>query len=255
MPYQIINTYKPLGWTPLQVINCLRKDYPRLRSVPMTYLGRLDPMAEGVLLILAGAHTTVDREQFLKLDKTYEAEILLGFTSDSYDVLGLAKKAKPKEVSKKQVAEAIKTFVGSPRLLLPRFSSAILQGKPLFSWARSGKLKTADVPKRNMNIMAVSLLSHRPVLASVLYKKIVSGINLVKGDFRQEKILQQWGKLLLGHTTNYQTIKILLHCGSGTYVRSVAQALGRKLGTGAVLLKLRRLRVGEYGYNKSKKLL
>lgn len=63
-----------------------RAENPQHKETKMTYLGRLDPMAEGLLLVLSG--DTRDKNKFLDLDKTYEFEVLWGVSTDTYDVLG-----------------------------------------------------------------------------------------------------------------------------------------------------------------------
>src|SRR5690606_34034568 len=84
---EILKLYKNLGETPLECIERFRAEHPEYAETKMTYLGRLDPMAEGLLLVLAG--NTKDREKYLALDKTYEFEVLWSFETDTYDTLGL----------------------------------------------------------------------------------------------------------------------------------------------------------------------
>jgi tRNA U55 pseudouridine synthase TruB len=79
---------KNVGVTPLQAIETFRKEKPELKDLPLTYAGRLDPMAGGKLLVLIGDECK-RREKYDGLDKEYEFEVLLGFASDSGDVLGL----------------------------------------------------------------------------------------------------------------------------------------------------------------------
>ena len=88
---KILNIYKPVGISPLDAIKTLKEKYPELKDEKMTYAGRLDPLAEGVLLILAG-NAVYEKEKYLKLDKEYEAEILFGFNTDTYDIFGSARK-------------------------------------------------------------------------------------------------------------------------------------------------------------------
>jgi tRNA U55 pseudouridine synthase TruB len=83
---EILKIYKNLGETPLECLYRFKADHPVYQETKMTYLGRLDPMAEGLLLVLAG--NTRDKEKYLSLDKTYEFEVLWGFESDTYDILG-----------------------------------------------------------------------------------------------------------------------------------------------------------------------
>ncbi len=84
----VVPVYKKLGATPLEALEALRVDRPDLAHELMTYAGRLDPMAEGVLLVLTGEDRYRAKE-FQQLDKTYRATFLLGFSSDTGDVLGM----------------------------------------------------------------------------------------------------------------------------------------------------------------------
>jgi len=81
-----INLYKPVGMTPLQAVEKLREKNTVYNGKKMSYAGRLDPMAEGVLLILVGDENK-KMKQYMGFDKEYKAEILFGFSSDSNDVL------------------------------------------------------------------------------------------------------------------------------------------------------------------------
>src|SRR3989344_2406007 len=81
----LYNLYKPRGETPLERLsNFLRKEKIKEKAA---YMGRLDPMAEGVLLIATGDDIK-KREEFLNLDKEYEFSALFGFSTDTYDILG-----------------------------------------------------------------------------------------------------------------------------------------------------------------------
>ncbi|MEI7513657.1 MAG: hypothetical protein WCJ74_03505, partial [bacterium] len=85
---KVLNLYKRAGETPLLCILRYKKDNPQFENVPMTYAGRLDPLAEGVLLVLTGKEVH-RKEEFLNLRKEYEVEVLFGFETDTFDVLGL----------------------------------------------------------------------------------------------------------------------------------------------------------------------
>ena len=75
-------------------------------------------------------------------------------------------------------------------------------------------------------------------------------INLVQGDFRQEKIKEKWEEFFDNNqkpiTDNqFLTAKFSILCSSGTYVRSLANELGEKLGTGAITIDIKRTKVGD----------
>ncbi len=80
--------YKNLGETPNEAVLRFKKDNPEYEKEPMTYAGRLDPMPEGLLLILSGEELK-NKDSFLDLKKTYEFEVLWGVETDTLDVLGL----------------------------------------------------------------------------------------------------------------------------------------------------------------------
>src|SRR3989344_2297636 len=84
----IFELYKKEGQTPLEAMEEFRKENLEYKDQKMTYAGRLDPMAEGVLLILTGDDCK-EKQKYLGLNKEYEFEILWGFQTDTYDILGL----------------------------------------------------------------------------------------------------------------------------------------------------------------------
>src|SRR5258708_1099484 len=83
----IYNLYKHRGETPLECIQNFRTKHPEGKDEKWTYLGRLDPMADGVLLAATG-NDAKRRDDFLNLDKEYDFTAIFGFATDSYDVLG-----------------------------------------------------------------------------------------------------------------------------------------------------------------------
>ncbi len=250
---QIYNINKPQGQTPLEALETLRKKMRIAPSARLTYAGRLDPMASGVLLILKDA-TQDEREKFLALDKTYETKILLGISSDSWDLLGLPKKGKTLRLPKAVIIKYLNQYHLMSPLPVPFYSSVPYCGKPLFEWARAGKIKEKKLPLRQMAIKDIKLEGLAEMSAKNLLKTVESSINKIKGDFRQEKILKTWQKLLVANPDRFQIAKLKISCGSGTYIRSIAHNLGKKLKTGALVYSLKRLSVGKYHLNKSVKL-
>lgn len=248
MPSKIINLYKPAGLSPLEAINLFRLKNPEHKDTKMTYAGRLDPIAEGVLIILAGEEI-FEKDKYLKLDKEYEAEIVFGFFTDTHDPLGMPEPGAELSFLSSEVEAKIKTFVGDFSFSLPPYSSYKVKGKPLFKWAREGRLAETGEVKRTTQIYSIELAERDPwrkISAPNLLKTIAEKINLVKGDFRQDKIKGEWEKVLEKSDKEYVALKIKVRCSSGTYIRSLADELGKKLGTEAILLSLKRNKVGEF---------
>ncbi len=256
---KILNIYKPIGMTPFGVIKKLKEQNLEYKNVPITYAGRLDPLAEGVLILLAD-EAVHDKEKYLGLDKEYEAEILLGFKTDSLDILGLSNvrgSSLPtgQAGSHIEIKEELDKLRGDFVFELPAYSSFKVKGKPLFQWAREGRIDEIEIPKRKTKIYDIKLMDSYKIESGELLDLIINKINLVKGDFRQEEIKKQWQKLLsvrhlpcrqagpISHRC--EVVKIRVGCSSGTYVRSIADKLG------GVLLGLKRTKVGDFNFKNS----
>lgn len=247
----IVNKNK--GETPLDCIEKLKNSDPKLRNIPITYAGRLDPLAEGVLVLLLGDECH-KKDEYLKLNKVYEVEILLGFTTDTYDVMGMVKNtvASSELLFKRSSFEEawekiIKQFTGRIKQSYPPYSSRTVNGKPLFMWAREDKLNEIEIPSHDVFIESIDLIGENTINGEKLLEKIKNDISLVKGDFRQAEIINIWNDTLKEKKEeNYKTITLRISCGSGVYVRGVAHELGISLGIPALALKIKRTKVGEY---------
>ena len=75
-----ISLNKPISMTPLQAIKVFQKQNPIYKNTKIGYAGRLDPMAQGVLLLLIN-NENKKFNTYSKLDKEYIAEILLGIST------------------------------------------------------------------------------------------------------------------------------------------------------------------------------
>ena len=230
-----LNLYKPLGWTPLQVIDAYKDLHPEYQNIPMTYAGRLDPMAEGVLLVLVG-DACKEKDDYLKLDKVYRAEIVFGLQTDTFDLLGIVavRAERLKRIENTDLS-------GVHRLPIPPYSSVPVNGKPLFQWAREGRLDEIKIPVRDMTVLSSDNVSQGEISSSDLLIAIRERIGLVNGDFRQDEILSQWDTVLSSFDTfRLHTMTVDLHVISGTYIRALAHDFG------GVLFSLKRLSVGDY---------
>lgn len=233
------------------VLEEFRKSRPELQKVPMTYAGRLDPLAEGVLLVLAGEEAK-NREPYLKLSKSYTATVLLGIETDTLDVLGKVIKTGLGEFNVESLKQLVQKLPGEHMLPVPQYSSVPVQGKPMFEWARSGQY--VEPPVKPMVVHKAELLETRSWDATELYEYIQQSVNIVSGDFRQEEILKTWTQFFEANKSSFQSFELEIECASGTYIRSLAKFLGNKLGTCASLLKLVRTRVGSYTLDDAVKI-
>jgi tRNA pseudouridine(55) synthase len=226
---KVIILDKKLGQTPLEAVEKFRKKNKEYAGVKMGYAGRLDPMASGVLVVLVGDENK-KIEKYMKLDKEYHAQVLFGFTSDSYDLLGIAKENKAK-------FDLGKVGVGKQTQELPIYSSYRIKGKPLFWYALHGV--AVKIPKTNIEIKKIKLGKVSKISSNKLLGEIIGRIDKVHGNFRQSKVKSRWKKLLQAEG-EYVIVDLRIKCSSGTYIRSIANKLG------GVLFSLKRTMVGKF---------
>ncbi len=240
---------KKLAETPLEALDRLRVERPEYKDSSMTYAGRLDPMAEGLLLVLTDEDNT-RREEFLKMDKEYEFDVLWGVETDTYDTLGKIVASKiPAVFDKKDFAKTIEKYQGIYNQPYPPYSSQPVDGKPLFQWAREGRLdEIADkIPSKEIDIKNLEHVCDRRIITADLKEKILGNIALVKGDFRQKEISDLWEEFFAKHPSTIFTFSTFrATVTSGAYMRGLAHTFGRELGCGAIALRIVRTRVGKY---------
>lgn len=128
---KVVNANKPRGVTPLEVIKRIREVDPQCRHEKMTYAGRLDPMAEGVLLLLAG-DAVHKKDAFLQLDKVYEVDVVFGFATDTHDLLGIVTGCDGPSKALEGLAHEVAAMRGIFAYSFPIYASKPVQGKPLF---------------------------------------------------------------------------------------------------------------------------
>jgi tRNA pseudouridine55 synthase len=240
---EIVKLYKNLGETPLECIQRFRDENPDYREVKMTYLGRLDPMAEGLLLVLAG--NTKAKNQYLELDKTYEFEVMWGFETDTYDLLGKVLSRNTQPVKLENKIEGLLNEIAKKKVQeYPAYSSRTVEGKPLFQWARENKIEEIEIPTRGIKIFSIEHTDTRIVPGKELLNDIFRKIDLVKGDFRQEDIKHNWSlNLFPGDMVLLSSF--IANVSSGTYIRGLAHDMGKMLGCGGLAFSIKRTRVGD----------
>ncbi len=248
---------KKEGETPLERMEIFRtkniKKDKRFKDIKMTYAGRLDPMASGVLVVLVGEETK-NKQKYLDLNKIYKFEVLFGFSTDTYDILGKVM-ASPKpglrEMGKKELEQLIKVnlkkFIGKFRQTYPIYSSKTVNGKQLFEYARSGE--SVELPDREVEVYSLRFLKLRKINNKKVLVNIEGRVGKVKGDFRQTEILKIWSKYLLGHRMSKSSFYVgsfEVKCSSGTYVRGIANTLGEMINIPSLAFSIKRKKVGKW---------
>ncbi len=238
--------YKKLGETPKECILRFKNENPDLKDLSMTYAGRLDPMAEGLLLVLSGDNL-YKKEEFQNLPKVYEVSVLWGFETDSLDILGVVSAFKDKIPSIEEVSHLLKNNIGKLNQRYPNFSSKPVKGKPLFVWAREDRIDEIDIPVHEVSIHEASFLKRELLTKNSLLKEIENRVNLVSGDFRQNEILNSWRKSIFElEKEEFVLDRINLSVSSGFYVRQYIKDIATESDALALTFHIKRISVGDF---------
>ena len=144
---------KPEGWTSQDVVSKLRGV---LHTKRIGHGGTLDPMATGVLPVFVG-RATRGVEFFEHAEKTYEAVLRLGITTDTEDIAGTVLTQRPVEVSGAPLEAALQQFRGEIQQIPPMYSALKINGQKLCDLARKGK--EVERKPRTITIHALECLS------------------------------------------------------------------------------------------------
>lgn len=245
---------KRIGETPLQTIERCKATHPRYRGVPATYAGRLDPMASGKLIVLFGEECK-KKEKYIGLDKQYDVEVLLGIGSDTGDILGIVSPGSPvASFPTEEIQNILEKEIGTFERAYPPYSSKTVDGKPLFLYALEGTLNTITIPTHRETIYDIRLLEQSTIRTSELSTHIKNTLSVAPvsdeaskvlgADFRIEEVKKSWSGVCALDTT-FLILKLRVTCGSGAYMRTLAERIGASLGTSGLALSIHRRHVGK----------
>ena len=207
----IINKEKNM--TSHDVVGKLRR---LLNTKRIGHTGTLDPNATGVLVICVGEATKL--VQFLEQDsKTYYAEVIIGKSTNTYDITGeITEKVVCEEIDKNMLQDVLNSFVTTYDQLPPIYSAIKVNGKKLYEYAR--------------NNQTVELIGRSVTINSIKWDQ-----NIIKHD-------------------DYLSIFIEVDVSKGTYIRSLCYDIGKKLNIPCCMGELLRTRTGKFNLEQSKTL-
>ena len=203
----IIVVHKEKGFTSFDVVAKLRGI---LKQKKIGHTGTLDPDATGVLPVCLGCATKLC-DMLTDSTKVYEAELLLGVTTDTQDTGGIILEKKDVEVTDEEVRNVIAAFIGEQKQIPPMYSALKVDGKKLYELAREGKVverKARDITIENIEILEMSL----------------------------------------------PKVRMLVTCSKGTYIRTLCNDIGEKLGCGGAMASLIRRKTAGFTLEEAKTL-
>lgn len=236
--------YKQSGELLSELVTRVRLEQGIGEDVSLTYAGRLDPLVEGVVVILTGDDVH-QKDQYAGLTKRYTFDILFGIGTDTHDPLGRIEQVHSFAGEEDEIIRVAETFLGITEQQYPLYSSKTVQGTPLFAFARAGI--SVEQPIHKVEMFGLKSLGMRKISGGVLADEAQEKVARVHGDFRQEDIGRDWKSFGEEHRIKEFTIsRFVVTVGSGFYVRQLAHDLGERLGIPALAWWIRRDAVGEY---------
>lgn len=212
----ILNFYKPCYISSFSFIYNIKKSH---KYKKISHAGTLDPLAEGVMIVLTDEDCK-KQETFMKLDKEYEARVLIGAFSPSYDLeKQIAFEKEVPQIDQESLDIVLRSLEGDITLPVPMFSAKKVSGTRLYKMARNEK-ELEEIPTMNSKVYRIQNIG--------------------------EETFDYFGN-------EYPVIKLSIKCSSGTYIRTLANEIGKRLGTCSVLLHLKRTKVGDFDINDSQK--
>jgi len=151
----IIVVNKPKGITSFDVIRKLKKI---LKTKKIGHTGTLDPLATGVMLVCVGKATKLASDLEAK-DKIYIADFDIGYATDTYDIEGKKIAENTIEISKENLEQSIKKFIGNIKQIPPMYSAIKIDGNKLYHLARKGI--EVERPERDVTIEYINLLDFK----------------------------------------------------------------------------------------------
>lgn len=266
---------KTVGETPLSCAEAFRETRPELAGIPLSYAGRLDPMASGKLLVLIGEECK-QQADYHGLDKEYEFSVLFGISSDTQDVLGRLQAAPASSVFPEggvgvvgdenieeagaalRLSDIVENLIGPLTFSYPLFSAKTVQGKPLHMWTLEGRLDEIEIPTRTSNIFELELTKietkpRQEVAATALQKinripEVTDPRKALGADFRRKDVRADWQDIATDYSlpTHYTIAHFRCVASSGAYMRTLATIIAEKLGTTGLAFHIHRTKIGNY---------
>ncbi|KSU85108.1 MULTISPECIES: tRNA pseudouridine(55) synthase TruB [Fictibacillus] len=206
-PEGILPLLKPAGMTSHDCVAKLRK---MLKTKKVGHTGTLDPEVTGVLPVCVGRATKI-AQYMSDYPKSYQAEAMIGKATTTEDAHGdvVEDQPVPEGLSAEAVKDALVSLTGRIMQVPPMFSAVKVNGKKLYQYAREGI--EVERPARETTIYELNLLSEETYFFGP-----------------------------------YPVFPFFVRCSKGTYVRTLAVDIGKKLGYPAHMSHLVRTSSGPF---------
>ena len=210
----------------------------------VSYIGRLDPLASGIIIYLEGDELK-DRDKYMNMDKTYKFNLVIGMITDTGDCLGMIRKIQSvNTINMANLLEVFKEFIGEYEQRYPIYSAYQIHKnglkKPLWYFAKNGiELDESEIPKHVIKIYNLEQ-DAKPMFSIRNMNYFIEQVGLIPDglELRKEEVIAQYNEYdkirLIG-------IPMLAKVSSGTYIRQLCADIGDKLGVPCMADKIERV--------------
>ncbi len=220
----VVPVWKRVGQSTHQLAIQLASKY----RVKAAHTGILDPLAEGVVVVLLG------EERFLKAyyknsRKVYETTLLLGVSTDTHDLLGMVTKFYMRQTTCAEIDLAFQRFLGESMQIPPAFSAISVAGKRLFQHYREGSFEKLSIAPRKVRVDSVVVHGLEGISKDELIARVRQTVVKVSGDFRQPLIMEKWEQVFKQLPDQLSLAHLTVTTGPGVYIRGLVRDAGKYL--------------------------
>lgn len=195
---------KPDGYTSRDIVNIISRKF---NTKKVGHTGTLDPIATGVLVVPIGNALKIS-ELLTAEKKEYIAKVILGYETDMLDITGKEIKRNKPCVSKRQLEDVLKTFIGKQNQVVPMYSAVKVNGRKLYEYAR-GNIPVTP-PSKVIEIYSLDLIDDPIYFDDTIEFKIKCEVS--KGTYIRSLIRD------IGYSLNtYGTMKELTRTKQGIF--------------------------------------
>jgi tRNA pseudouridine(55) synthase len=234
--------FKPIGKTPLEVINDYKKNHTENSINKICYVYRLDPMACGQFLVLTNEDCYDTNKYLTKIDKTYRYKLLIGIRTNTLDCLGNIEEINNSKIE--NIQEKLNYFfsvyyTGSIVQTLPKYCGYKIKNKPLWYYANNNI--DIELPVRNVHIYRNTINSIEKIKGTELKAYVNKYLTIIKGNFPTMKYLESWNTL--ENTREFTIVNIESKVSSGTFIRKICEDFGHYIHMPCMAFQIERLSI------------
>lgn len=245
--------YKPPGILGTQIANIYKQKHNKTK---VCICGKLDPMAEGQLLLLYDEHCK-KMNNYLGHSKTYQFTILWGFKTSSDDTLGLINNTRlinDTNINYDYVESELQNFTGSYNQQFHKYSAKPVHNNngekhSLWDWTNQNRLDEIIIPSKSVHVNYIKQLKTEKKNFNELKRSIISileKLDTTNNTFCKNDAIHNWNTFNYKNLYNTNDVYITTfeaQVSTGYYIRQFISDFGEKTGLLGTALNINRIKI------------